>query len=303
MTSMWITLLAIWVGLVVVYVLVRKRRRPTRRPSSGPRTPQPRTDPPPPRVEQAIERQMEILRPHRRETTVLQPRVLDEDEVLPPRASRLGGVPYAEAGDTWPMCGCGRPLAFVGQLDPADAPSHPVPDFGLFTLFMCFACPLDDVLAKDEGCALRCYATPSADRAVAITPSVGEYWGDPQISLTPCALVPSQGYTVPHWEEPFVETLPEDPKVEDWFPWGDGVRERACARLGADAMWQTQVGGWPYWVHGPRWPETADGRRFVLLMQVNSEVEVGLVWGDVGTAYFFVHPDDTNDIRIYFDYT
>lgn len=54
-------------------------------------------------------------------------------------ATRFGGRPAGLRGESWPMCTCGDPLKFVGQISGIDAPMF-VSWFQLATVFYCGSC-------------------------------------------------------------------------------------------------------------------------------------------------------------------
>ena len=50
-----------------------------------------------------------------------------------------------------------------------------------------------------------------------------------------------------------------------------------------------QVGGYPSFTQTD--PRSQDDPR-ILLFQLDSDDDLGLMWGDMGVAHFFIHPDD-----------
>ncbi|MEJ7599986.1 MAG: hypothetical protein WKG01_18915 [Kofleriaceae bacterium] len=54
-------------------------------------------------------------------------------------ATRFGGRPAGRRGESWPICMCGEPLQFVGQVSGGDAPLV-VSWFQLATVFQCATC-------------------------------------------------------------------------------------------------------------------------------------------------------------------
>ena len=64
-------------------------------------------------------------------------------------------------------------------------------------------------------------------------------------------------------------------------PWE--VYREAVARIVGEQDIASCVGGYSHWIQGDNTPEGA-----VLLAQIDSEHEAGIMWGDVGCVYLFL---------------
>jgi uncharacterized protein YwqG len=71
----------------------------------------------------------------------LKPRKVRDEASLPLIGSHFGGIPYAEAGEEWPVCPtCKTSLTFIGQIDTKSGFNQPPEGVALFTFFYCWEC-------------------------------------------------------------------------------------------------------------------------------------------------------------------
>jgi hypothetical protein len=129
------------------------------------------------------------------------------EPVLPLLASKLGGRPYLESEEDWPMLGPRR-LSFLGQVNFAELPEHvpDVPRRGLLGFFVNTAWPAKQVVT------CRWYPAPDASRAALVplvVPAVARY--EARLRFAPA------------WSP----------------PWSDGWKARVGGA--ADALWDAVV--------------------------------------------------------------
>lgn len=209
--------------------------------------------------------------------------------------ARLGGLPRLPAGVAWPHWEGHGPLSFVGELRCDRLSAYeldvPVPNSGRL-LFFYFDGSYDDgetvVGAWDP-------ATLAGARALHVLDD-----GAPGAEVVPEGLTPYPerllaGRTVvtaPEWEDDedlydeLVEALHErhDGPVHQVGGYADAAQgpvehEVAEAALGGDVSYED-----------PRLE--AEARRWRLLLQVDSDDEVGMAWGDSGILYWLARPED-----------
>jgi uncharacterized protein YwqG len=213
------------------------------------------------------------------------------DAPLPQSSTKFGGMPYAERGDAWPMCGCGRGLTFVFQWNAADAP-HPRAGAGLYAFFYCHECGSWGDLPADvkDAWAIRQYAAPDESRSVAL-----EDRSPTEHRHTECSCTLSKAPSLPDWDglgelsDEAAELSAELKEDEPWEPYSEIAEEI----LGGEPDYRTQVGGYPRFVQGADFPECECGQRMSLLAQIDSEDEAVVMWGDSGCVYLFTcdkHP-------------
>jgi hypothetical protein len=132
----------------------------------------------------------DILTPLVLRATVL--RVEKSSQPLSAIASKIGGVPYREAGEPWPEClTCKQPLSFICQVDLRES-SHPARDrIPFFTFFYCWKCfPWGD---QGEW-VVRIYTDPMETKAVRIQPP-----GQVEHAAE-CPVSFSERLSLPDWE-------------------------------------------------------------------------------------------------------
>jgi hypothetical protein len=201
------------------------------------------------------------------------------DAPLPPTASRFGGQPYAEAGEAWPACICGLPMTFICQLD-LHASVVRERGIALFAFYYCWECfPQEGI---QGAWALRTYADPRDDKAVAIEPPA------PVSQTARCAIRFEDARSLPVWEgqdrdAPGADELAKAVNPES--PWE--AYQAACERLAGPQEITTAVGGYPHWLQGDDLPAGAR-----LLAAIDSEEAAGITWGDVGCVFLFLSADE-----------
>jgi uncharacterized protein YwqG len=201
------------------------------------------------------------------------------DAPLEPTASRFGGQPYAEAGETWPMCICGLPLTFICQLDLRQTVVQER-GIALFAFYYCWDCfPQDGI----EGAwRLRTWADPRDDKSVAM--KVPE-----QTRPTArCAVRFEEARSLPVWDglrsyPPEWRSLARVANPES--PWE--AYQAACERVAGTQDIKTAVGGYPHWLQGDELPA---GHR--LLAVIDTEGDAHITWGDTGCVFIFLSPDE-----------
>ncbi len=230
-----------------------------------------------------------------RPATIVKPSRARRGAEPPVTATKFGGRPYAERGETWTRCGgCGEGVTFIFQCNLGECPHHRgAPE--LFTFFYCHRCGPWGELAEDQKDAwvVRRYATPSPERAAEI-----EDRSPAKTRTRACTARLTGVFTLPETSEiaavsPDAWDLAETIHAEA----PDEVYEAAAASMFGDEPGEgaTQIGGFARWVLEPEAPECAACRRPMrLLAQIESEEEAGLNWGKKGSVYLFecgTHPE------------
>jgi len=152
---------------------------------------------------------------------------------LAPTASRFGGNPYAEAGESWPTCAsCERGLSFVAQLD-LRATVVREPHVELFAFYYCWHCAPRE--HERDAWEIRSYLEPKDELAVALTPPDGvRSHPECRITLRAARSLPNAEHVTsvvggyPRWlredatpeDARFVAQLDSEPAAE--LTWGDG---------------------------------------------------------------------------------
>lgn len=220
-----------------------------------------------------------------RPCTTLSPRPVED--ALPAAATKFGGVPYAEAGERWPVCGgCGGGLSFICQWNMAEC-AHVPGATGLYAFYYCHGCGSWGDLPSDlkDAWAVRHYPSPQPGRAAALEDS-----SPTDARTVECSCVLAEEPSLPDWDgvgevaPRIVELSGALDEAEPWEPYS----EIAEGLLGGEPDYRTQVGGYPRFVQNADFPECPDcGERMALLAQIDSEEEAGIMWGDSGSVYLF----------------
>ncbi|UNO38677.1 YwqG family protein [Streptomyces sp. MST-110588] len=219
---------------------------------------------------------------------------------------RLGGQPELPAYEQWPVWEGHGPLSFIASLDCAALPSAaldiPLPTEGTLAFFY-FDGQLDDGEAlvlpddPDSWAGARVLYVPSGVPLVERAAPAGI---EPYPEIRLAAHVET---TAPYLWHPVVDrefaALPDDHPL-----WSDDFQEAlwdlpgAGHRVGghADPV-QDDVESEVAWgILGS--PPSGDPRireealRWVLLAQFDSDDDAGMMWGDCGTLYWLMRPED-----------
>ncbi len=192
---------------------------------------------------------------------------------------KFGGAPYAEAGDTWPVCtGCDEELEFVVQLEDPSADC-------LHQFFYCFECfPWGSGPDEDGQWAIRSHHGPSMDRHVEMTRRSAS---EPEV--TPCTVTVSSVRVLPSWDgiDSVSAAATELARAVDpdrpWAAYAAAVERQDCLD-----DYATLVGGYPRFVQGEVASECPTCRSpMAFFAQIDTEDEAGIMWGDVGLVYLF----------------
>jgi uncharacterized protein YwqG len=222
-----------------------------------------------------------------------------------PWGTKVGGVPYRLQGQPWPVTldDKAAPLAFLAQINYGKLNRHGVvadhPTQGLLQVFISNtefygveAEFLGQISPTPRQRFYRVIYHPEImENAAALDASV------PDIPVDP------NGYTLPY--DAKIETSLDAIHDQETITAGDvGV----CAVMGMNfddysdpaitavrgALWDFsisghKVGGYPTFTQADPREATDD---HILLLQLDSDQALGLMWGDVGIANFFIRPAD-----------
>ena len=229
--------------------------------------------------------------------------------------ARLGGLPDLPEGIAWPTWSGHGPLSYVGEILCASLADFeldvPLPATGRM-LFFYFDGSDDhgastvgtwDASTLDGARAFHVdHDVPHAPRGV--PEGLGVYperW-----------LAGRQILTAPGWEHPdlaaaFMSPDEDDESFMDHPVNADDFNEELQERHGAPLH---QIGGYAHPVQGPVEDEVAlaaldnqvphgdarldtEARRWELLLQIDTDDDVDMSWGDAGVLYWMARPDET----------
>lgn len=243
-----------------------------------------------------------------------------------PWESKVGGVPYRPLGAPWPVAvqPDGRPLVFLAQLNMAELNAGgglpDFPDRGIVQVFV-----MNDMWYGAEEEPWMSLNGAQSKYRVLYWPDVIEDVGQLDAQVPPPQVDPQEveAWAARGWDRAGIDNelidaaLPHDPNREialahltDREP-VSGADDAASRLLGTD-IWDAapesdgvgrlasplydlaagghKLGGYPNFTQSdPRGPEDSD---LILLFQLDSDDALGLMWGDGGTANFFIRPAD-----------
>jgi len=229
-------------------------------------------------------------------------------------ASRLGGMALLADGQRWPLTGDGTPLSFIGQISTADisAPDGcpPLPAGSLLAFF--YEAARQEAWGNDPADApyWRVIAAPRGAAVPVTAPGGAEVFSAHQV-------VPEHVITVPDQDEPvndaFLDTA-GDALGRLYQELGSGVRGPRHRMFGWPELVQNPMQlecqlashgirtGGPAGYRDPQVPELRGGAPdWLLLLQVDTDDDVGWMWGDSGTIYYWIRRQDLHRAR--FDHT
>jgi uncharacterized protein YwqG len=230
---------------------------------------------------------------------------------LPEGASRFGGTPDLAPGQSWPSTTHG-PLAFVAQIDLASirecAASRELPETGLLSFFFDAAQEHWGFDPRDAGHSVVLYSRSGPYRRPTPPPDLIA-----EGTFVQCGITYHEGLTLPPPDSTaFTELGFSSEERERYFNLIDAIREHESFEV-EERSWLL---GYPDQVQGNMQEECAlvtgglycgDGppitdprhrilaRRAVewrLLLQVGSEEAAGMMWGDLGSLYYWIRHDD-----------
>jgi uncharacterized protein YwqG len=234
-----------------------------------------------------------------------------DDEEIPVGTSKLGGAPDLPEGTGWPEWK-GAPLAFLLQANLGTLVGMPgmgaLPDAGLLSFFYEVEEGTGGGDPADRGSWRVLYAPPGAPlRRTALPQSLPEHG-----KFASCTLEADAAMSLPVWEEPEVRAIGLDYEEED-------ILSQLPPRDGYDAYGYGlhQVFGWPEAMQSvdmdlqcqevssgipPGGAASYDATRMAeheaaaaewrMLLQIASDENAQMMWGDLGKLYFWIRESD-----------
>ncbi len=234
--------------------------------------------------------------------------LLSDTKPVRPWSGKLGGHPWWPKGEAWPVNAEGAQLLFLAQFNFEEMPAlEGFPRQGLLQFFI-----FDDYLYGQQ-------PENAADQQTFRVIYRPEIHHNIDALTTDFSFLRSYRYDdLPL--EPGMELAFDYQKEQGYLPPDDNQFEALMgkdffAQFGA-AEWSLQdawhkiaggqghkAGGYP---HFAQYDPRPAGSEWVLLFQLDSDPNKGLLWGDMGTAQFFIHPDqlqqgDFSQVSYYWD--
>lgn len=237
-----------------------------------------------------------------------------------PPVGVLGGDPLLAPGSVWPTWDGRGPLSHIATLDCA-------------ALHLFLSSALQTAGFPSTGSMLFLYFDGAVDDGVEVVGNLFGTEAGARVVYLPSTdgLVPAsapEGVTVyrrteitatsvltwPTWEHPRLHLNDNAAPENGWDPLFNVLDD---VRQGQPGAAQHQVGGHPYPVQGPvenevafgilshggtdksvSWTDPdvrADADTWLLLAQIDTDSDIGFLWGDVGVLYWLIKPSDLAD--------
>ncbi|NUO00044.1 MAG: DUF1963 domain-containing protein [Saprospiraceae bacterium] len=234
--------------------------------------------------------------------------VLSQAPLAHPWSGKLGGNPWWPQHESWPVSPDGIQLLFLAQINFEEIPH--IADFprqGLLQFFI-----FDDFLygqnpdQASQQSTFRVIYRPeihhNTEGLVTDFSFLRSYRYD-DLPIEPGAGLAFEyalqsGYLPPD-DGGFEATLGKDFFAQ--FGAAEWVLQDAWRRLAASRG--HKIGGYP---HFTQYDPRPAGSNLTLLFQLDSDPGKGILWGDMGTAQFFIHPEklrhlDFSEVSYYWD--
>lgn len=232
-----------------------------------------------------------------------------------PRSSRVGGLPSLPDEIPWPEWK-GEPLAFLCQLDLRDIPDgcdrHELPSSGMLFVFYSQQQETWGFDPKDRGSWRVIWTeTPRPEDDPARVPPPGLHlecsFPEKPIVFTPIT-------TYPDWQDEAIERLDlDETEGNEYIELCSGVFEGEPehhlfghpspvqnndmdleCQLVSNGLYCGDATGY----ENPMRRELELGRHdWLLLLQLDTDDDVGMMWGDCGKLYFWIQRDDLREGR------
>jgi len=201
--------------------------------------------------------------------------------------SHFGGIPYFEKGEKWPQTKDGIDLQFIFQI--FDERNMVLPkNIKLIQLFYAIDGEHMAFETTDSGWYVKIYKELDKAKSIIIDKPSSEHFKEWD-NVKYCEIGFEKIKSLPDWEglenhsanaQKLSCVLNED---EPWDSY-DQIRTKLIERSQDtdEEIYISQIGGYPTWMQGDDKPESGD-----FLLQIYSEDNANLMWGDAGLVYIF----------------
>jgi uncharacterized protein YwqG len=212
---------------------------------------------------------------------------------LPATASRLGGMPHAPTGWSWPLCET-EPMFFLGQVNCAELQGLPgaekLPAFGLLAFFADHDAVNTAPPYEDKGFAV--YHWTELDQLVPAKPPI-----ELQEVLPLCRLAFRPMVDLPDVCSATIDALEWSEDDRDaYFDLEVEIRDYGVPESSQDRISYSKLFGYPHWVQNEPeqmgGPNDPNGLQLLLQLDSYTDGKKWAEWGDAGTLYFLIRDAD-----------
>jgi len=201
--------------------------------------------------------------------------------------SHFGGVPYFEKGGKWPQTEDGIYLQFIFQIFNDGSLGLPE-NIKLIQFFYAIDGEYMAFETEDSGWHVKIYEKIDATKTVIIDKPNDEHFGEWD-NVAYCEISFEKIKSLPDWEgleryntnaQKLSCVLNEE---EPWESYSQVYSKLTGRKQETDEdIYISQIDGYPVWMQGDDTPESSD-----FLLQIHSEDNANLMWGDAGLIYLF----------------
>jgi uncharacterized protein YwqG len=212
---------------------------------------------------------------------------------LPATASRLGGMPHAPPGWSWPMCQM-EPMFFLGHVNCAELQGLPgaekLPAFGLLAFFADHDAVNTARPYEDKGFAV--YYWTQLDQLNPASPPI-----ELQEVLPLCRLAFRPMVDLPDVCSATIDALEWSEDDRDaYFDLEGEMRDYGVPESSQDRISYSKLFGYPHWVQNEPeqmgGPHDPNGLQLLLQLDSYTDGKKWAEWGDAGTLYFLIRDAD-----------
>lgn len=200
-----------------------------------------------------------------------------------PWSSRFGGTPYLELGDEYPRNPAGHPLYLLAQVNFGEIPPlSGFPRQGLLQFFIAdddlYGLDFDRPL-RQSGFRVRYYPSTRTQGLVKEFPFLKRSENLPVNGCYAVSFARRRAPVTPS-DFRFQSMLPDIAEDDDLLE----LYEQAFPEMGH------RLGGYPSFT---QWdPREGELEEFELLLQIDTDDDGDIMWGDAGVGAFFIKPED-----------
>jgi uncharacterized protein YwqG len=214
--------------------------------------------------------------------------------------SKFGGLPYMPKGSEYPRDSKGNPLFLLAQINFAQVPEFEgLPQEGILQFYIADAedCGLDfDKLTQQD--QFRVLYFPDVFKSETDLVTDFSFLPQPKSFILPngrtCALGFAENAMPVN-----IEDFQFDALMGENFFTQFGEKEEDIRREYVEAFepYGHRIGGYAYFTQEDPRPSLAGGEEYRLLLQIDSDPNIDLIWGDTGVGHFFISQTDLGNLN------
>ncbi|PKN90934.1 MAG: DUF1963 domain-containing protein [Chloroflexi bacterium HGW-Chloroflexi-6] len=208
--------------------------------------------------------------------------------------SKFGGLPYFPKDLEYPKDAKGQPMFLLAQINFAESPKlEKFPKAGILQFYISggddlYGAILED-LGKQDGFRVLYFPEVFEDESKLIT----DFGFLPEPDMLPFGKSCSLKFSLKHAPVTANDYQFESLVIGQGADSGPDIDKVYSEYETTFPAYGHRIGGYPYFTQSdPRNDEKYKNQQYVLLFQMDSDEEAGILWGDVGVGNFFITEQD-----------